>query len=183
MYDVEYVYTNGEEKDTQTYRNFMASIQAEEAQLQVPRRGDSIQLGPLTFKVLHPQTLTGNSNDNSVVLHLGCGTLDVLFTGDAEASAEGEMLVQSVVPVPDVDVLKVGHHGSRTATSEMFLEITQPEYGIISAGQENTYGHPHEETLQRLAQAGVQLLYTDTTEGDDTILLVSDCRTYSFQER
>lgn len=80
----------------------------------------------------------------------------------------------------DIDVLRVGHHGSRTSTSSEFLTTTIPETGIISAGLGNQYGHPHQEVVDRLNAAGVNIVYTDVSDADDTLFLTSDCQDYSI---
>ena len=178
MFNVERFYWNGQAADTQTFRDLMAAAQREGSVVTTPRRGDTIPLGGLDLRVLHPATLTGDSNADSIVLLVGCGAVEVLLTGDAETPSEGDMLAAGVLL--DVDILKVGHHGSRTATSDAFLATTQPEVGIISAGIDNQYGHPHQEVVDRLTAAGVQLFYTDTTDQDDTVRLTSDCQSYNL---
>jgi len=104
-------------------------------------------------------------NNYSVVAKLVYGNSSFIFTGDAERDQEKEMLKEGFNL--DSDVLKVGHHGSRTSTSEDFFNAVSPAYSIISVGAENRYGHPHDETLRRLF--GTQILRTDIS-GDITFL-------------
>jgi hypothetical protein len=106
--------------------------------------------------------------------------VDVLLTGDAETPSEDSMLAAGVIR--EVEVLKVGHHGSRTSTSQQFLDVVSPEVGVISAGEENQYGHPHIEVVDRLASAGVKILLTDTSEIDDTLVFKTDCQGYQFTD-
>jgi competence protein ComEC len=95
--------------------------------------------------------------------------------GDAEKEAEGAMLVASDSPLPDVEILKVGHHGSRTASSTDFLAMTTPEVAIYMAGADNRYGHPHAETISALQEIGAQIYGTDVK---GTILVVTYGATY-----
>ena len=81
----------------------------------------------------HPANLEGSTNNNSIVLHLAHGDIDFLFTGDADKEAEGQMMILSSVRLPEVEILKVGHHGSRTASSEDFLAITSPKPYALSS--------------------------------------------------
>ena len=94
----------------------MSAVNSEGCRVYEARRGDVIKAGNLTFNVLHPANLNGSTDDNSIVLSLSYGEVDFLFTGDVEQAADASMLVQSVLPVPDVETLKVAHHGSRTAS-------------------------------------------------------------------
>lgn len=179
LYSIERFYWNGQVHSTLTFQNLMAAAQAEAALTTISRRGDTIPLGNLTLQVLHPSTLSGDSNVDSIVVLLTCGTVEVILTGDAEAPSEGEMLSAGVLS--DIDVYKVGHHGSRTSTSALFLAAIAPEFGVVSAGLVNQYGHPHQEVVDSLTAAGVELWYTDITDQDDTVRLVSDCQTFSFE--
>jgi competence protein ComEC len=98
-------------------------------------------------------------NANSIVLRLSYGNFSMLFTGDAETETE-DLMMKSGAPLR-AQVLKVGHHGSRHATSSRFLEEVAPEAAVISSGAENRYGHPARQTLNRLQKAGVKIYRTD----------------------
>ncbi len=131
-------------------------------------RGDGIELDKgVQLQVLSPiQPLGKNSeNDNSIVLKLIAGGKRFLFTGDCESGCENGMLLG----LQDVgsDVLKVGHHGSRDATSQLFLMLVNPKIAVIEVGQ-NQYGFPHLETLERLENQGVKAYRTD---GDGSIVI------------
>jgi beta-lactamase superfamily II metal-dependent hydrolase len=106
-------------------------------------------------------------NANSVVLRLSYGNFAMLFTGDAETETE-QLMMESAEPLR-AQVLKVGHHGSRYATSGKFLEAVAPEVAIISCGAGNRYGHPAQSTLDRLQKAGAKIYRTDLN-GDITII-------------
>jgi len=178
LFTVDRFYWNGQTHTTQTFRNLKTAWEAEGSVITVSKAGDTIPLGDLSLQVLHPSSLATDKNVNSIVVSLTCGSVDVLFTGDAEVPSEANMIAAGVLS--DIDVLKVGHHGSNSSTSDTFLSLVRPEIGIISAGLTNQYGHPHAEVKDRLAAAGTELIYTDTTDQDDTVLLTSDCQTYSF---
>jgi competence protein ComEC len=113
------------------------------------------------LEILHPgEVLDGaNRNDNSVVVRLVYGNFVALLTGDAEESAENG-LIASGIPL-HATVLKAGHHGSHSSTTEPFLEAVRPAMAIISAGRGNNFGHPHAEVLERLNRRGVAILRTD----------------------
>jgi competence protein ComEC len=175
-FQVNQVWYNGDSADSKTYTEFMAAVQAEGADTHIGKRGDRINVGQLTFVLLNPTTLSGTTNTNSIVMSLSYGSVDFLFTGDAEKEAEGAMLVASDMSVPDVEILKVGHHGSRTASSPDFLAATKPEVAIYMAGEGNTYGHPHQETLTALSQIGATIYGTDV---NGTITVTTNGETYS----
>ena len=179
MYKVENVYLNGGQSSTATHANFLDAVEQEGAIVSTLRMNDTFHLGDMVIKVLHPYQLTGDSNVDSLVLQLGCGDVQVLLTGDSEIESEQSMLSEDVLQ--DIDLLKVGHHGSRSSTSQTFLDVIQPEVGVISAGFDSQYGHPHMEVVNRLVLEGVQIFETDTTESyDDTLKMTSDCRTYEI---
>ena len=98
------------------------------------------------------------------------GSTSFLFTGDAERREE-EIMINDYNRFLDVDVLKAAHHGSKTGTSEEFIKFTSPEYAIISAGINNKFGHPDQETLDRLEQNNIKVFRTDKSSA---ILLTSD---------
>ena len=108
-------------------------------------------------------------NETSLVLDLSFGEFDMLFTGDVEGSGE-ESLISSGL-LRDYDILKAAHHGSKNSGTEEFLQITAPEYAVISAGKDNRYGHPHAETLQRLNDAGGTVY---STQDNGAVMIRSD---------
>ncbi|MEX2263848.1 MAG: ComEC/Rec2 family competence protein [Bryobacteraceae bacterium] len=121
--------------------------------------GDRFEYGGAQVEVLAPprEYRAGNAahNRDSLVLRLTYGARSFLLSGDIERPAEDEL------PGVRVDVLKVAHHGSRTSTGEQFLDAARPAFAVISAGRENSYGHPHPDVLERLRKRGVTVLRTD----------------------
>lgn len=99
-----------------------------------------------------------NKNNDSIVLRLGYFDTTVLFTGDLEADAERALVRENDVVA---DILKVGHHGSYTSTSQEFLEEVGPSYAVISAGRNNSHGHPHDTVVKRLKKRGAGIYRTD----------------------
>jgi len=157
--NVDEILINNETYASTTYTNFKNL--AKSHIITVAQRGQTFILAEtVNLTVVNPvQPLEFASvNDNSIVVKLQVGNTSFLFTGDAEAEAEESMLdagldLQS-------DVLKVGHHGSRYATTQPFLDDVAPSYAIVSAGEGNPYGHPHEEAIQRLLVKGVTIYGT-----------------------
>jgi beta-lactamase superfamily II metal-dependent hydrolase len=177
QYKVQEVWTNGATAATLTYQDFAAAVAAEGAVEREIRRGSSTQFGGVTLTALDPvDPLTGDANGDSIVLRLSCGSVSVLLTGDANAASEASMMADAPVPL-DADVLKVGHHGSATSTTDAFLNAVTPADAVISVGTGNSYGHPTQETLNRLAAHGTVVYRTDL---NGTVVLNSDCNTYSI---
>ena len=162
---------------TQTFENFVKYLNAQGKSITVPTAGEQFSLGTAQVTILGPIQSADDSNNNSIVLKLQFGATSFLFTGDAEREEEQELLnsganLQSTV-------LKVGHHGSDTSTSYPFLRAVAPQYAVISVGAGNRYGHPTEEVLSRLRDAGVTTFRTDM-QGE--ITAVSDGQTVHFSE-
>jgi competence protein ComEC len=108
-----------------------------------------------------PAVAPSAKNNDSLVLRLRFGDRTLLLPGDAEKQVEREILSENSSEEMHSDVLKVGHHGSKNSTTPEFLAAVQPLVGIISAGEDNPYGHPSAELLERLESAGVRILRTD----------------------
>lgn len=125
--------------------------------------GDQLTYRDFSFYVLSPKELSTSKNDDSMVLWAKIGGLKWLFTGDAEMRSEERMV--STYPHLKVDVLKVGHHGSRGSTSEQLLEHIKPSIAIISAGYQNRYQHPHKEVIDKLEKRKIKILRTDIQGG------------------
>lgn len=140
---------------------------------QVVRAGDVLLLGAsTTVEILSPTYNVADieSNNSSIVLLVRYGATSFLLTGDAPSQIE-DYLVTKYGTVLVADVLKLGHHGSRTSSSLLFLETVDALYGVVSAGVDNTYGHPHEEVVAAVESLGMILLET-AREGD--IVFYSD---------
>jgi len=162
-----------------TYNKFITLAQTHN--LTVAQRGQTFILTETAnLTIVNPVQPPefGDQNDNSIVTKLQVANTSFLFMGDAEEPAEQSMLVSSVVSIK-CDVLKVGHHGSYTATSQAFLDIASPTYAIISAGENNSYGHPHNETIQKLLAEGVTIYGTYIS---GTITASTDGTTVTFQD-
>jgi competence protein ComEC len=178
-YDVNDIWLNGDTATSKTYIDFMNLVNKENAAVHQAERGNTIQAGALKFNVFNPaKPPFSDANNNSIVLSLSYGDIDFLFTGDAEQEAEFAMLISSVVPVPDVEILKVGHHGSNTASSQDFIDAIKPEIAIYMAGEGNSYGHPHQETLITLDNIGAEIYGTDV---HGTIIITTNGQTYDLQ--
>ena len=107
-----------------------------------------------------------NVHDSALVSELDFEGKKILFMADAEKNLERYLLQKGVLE--DIDVLKAGHHGSKTSSNDFFLKAVKPEYAVISVGARNRYGHPHQDVLSRLASAGAKIFRTDL---DGTITL------------
>ena len=157
------------------FDDFMHYADQQDLTVQIPKPGDSFLLGGAVVTVYGPVKSYAETNDTSIVLKVVFGETSFLFTGDMETAAENDMLdYWEGKDSLHADVLKVGHHGSDTSTGYRFVYETDPDYGVISVGEGNKYGHPCEEPLSRLKDAGVLIFRTDylghviaTTDGSE----------------
>ncbi len=108
------------------------------------------------------ENIDRNINNDSIVFRLDYFNTSLLFTGDLESDAEAVLLNSGRL---DADILKVGHHGSSTSSSKEFLEAVSPDYAIIQAGENNSYGHPHEKVVDRIRKLDTMIYRTDR-DGD-----------------
>lgn len=172
-YRVEMLITNGSELgETAVYDAVLDAAMAEEAVVRTAVAGEQIIIEDgVALQILHPGTDRNpqNRNENSVAMRVTYGDFAYLFTGDAEVFAERAM-VQSGLPL-HANVLKAGHHGSRTSSTLPFLEQVRPDVMIVSAGLDNRFGHPHPEVLVRAALMETAVLRTDQL---GTIELITD---------
>ncbi|EJB4752739.1 DNA internalization-related competence protein ComEC/Rec2, partial [Listeria monocytogenes] len=119
--------------------------------------GAKWQIGENSFECLYPDKAGEGGNDDSIVLKAVLDDKVWLFTGDLEANGEMGISEQPI----KADILKVGHHGSKTSSSKEFIQKVKPTFAVISCGLNNRFGHPHEETINTLETAGVTILRTD----------------------
>ena len=169
-----HVYSPVTEASTQCFQAFVKDTRQQGLQVEVPAVGTVWQLGSAAVTMLGPVAQYSDTNDTSIVLRIDYGSTSFLLTGDMEKTAETD-LVNSGANLK-ADVLQVGHHGSSTSTGYLFLNAVLPEMAVISCGVGNKYGHPHEETLSILRDAGVNLYRTDL---QGTITIGSDGQNYT----
>lgn len=172
-FEIGCIYLPDVSADTATYVGMVETILERDIPAEVAETGVTLLSGDVQARFLAPSIIDrDDQNRNSAVLLLTYGTRTFLFMGDADTSIE-----DSLGGDIDCDVLKVGHHGSRTASGDGFLRRATPTYAIISCGKGNSYGHPHEEALSRLQACGAEILRTDlvgtvTIRTDGTTLTV-----------
>lgn len=177
--DVGQVLDSGQVHTTQTFEDLLDAIYNKQIPLRSVSESESINLDPtVRINVLNPpESIPDGSNneaefnDNSVVLKLTYGNFSALLTGDMEERNEARLVFKNATML-DADVLKAGHHGSRTSSSLAFLNAVTPEVVAISLGAGNSYGHPHKEAMDRISASGAQYLLR--TDIDGTITLTSD---------
>lgn len=174
-FEISKVFVSNFEKDNNTYRKLMQALDDKNLRGITPAVESQYKLGTAEFTILAPNDTYDTPNDSSIALLLKNGKNSFLFTGDAEATAEMDILATDI----DIsaDVYKVGHHGSRSSTSKKFFKAVDPDYAVISCGEGNSYGHPHAETLNTLRTNGVAVYRTDE---DGTIIATADGKEISF---
>ncbi len=167
---------------TRTYEDVLDALLEKDLTVSSPQPGEVFSLGDASFTILSPSAEiaaeaqeAGDLNNLSVGIRLVYGSTAFVLCGDAESVSE-EAMVQSGLPLK-ADVLKAGHHGSSTSTCGSFLDAVDPDYAVISCGKDNSYGHPHQETLDRLHAAGVSVFRTDE---QGTVIAVSDGASISW---
>ncbi|EMA68188.1 beta-lactamase [Halorubrum aidingense JCM 13560] len=174
------VYDPGIAASTQTYAEYLDAVEAHDVTLYETREGDAISFGDVDVDVLGPpEPYLENEarNENSIVLKLTHGETSFLLSGDAEDDQE-EYLIDAYGTELQSTVLKAGHHGSSSSSSEPFIDAVRPRAVVISSAYDSQYGHPHDEVLQRLADRSLPTYWT-ATHGD--IVLVSDGSGVSVQ--
>jgi len=180
------IYDSGQEHNTQTFENYLDLIESKRIPFSLAR--ENIEIDDLDskvdIKILNPPeplfVRTGNDiNDNSIVLKLTYSNFSILFTGDIGEIPE-ERLVSNENIIKDIDILKVPHHGSKYSSTKEFLQSVNPQIAVISVGENNRYGHPHLETLERLEnQESIEHIFR--TDIDGTIILITDGSQYAMK--
>ena len=158
-FDVDTIFTSPYAGDAASYLRFVETVENAQLTLEVPDQGVQYRLGDARFEFIGPLEDHNNVNDDSLVMRLTYGDTNFLFTGDMTADAEKELIEDG--ENVKCDVLKVGHHGSSGSSCYQVLYEAEPKIAVISCGRDNDYGHPHEETLGRLKDAGVTVYRTD----------------------
>ena len=191
QYGVKELVYNGIPSTSKYFINALKAAKANGTQQVKVKAGDVLDFGNgVSFEIISPsQSLIDEDtaaikakkkvdvNNESVVGRLTFGNFAMLFTGDAEGPVEKDMAA-SYGKKLKCQVLKAGHHGSKTSSTAEFLKLVQPESVVMSLGVNNQYGHPHEALLNRLQKQGVKNIYRTDTNG--TITIVSDGSSYSI---
>ena len=154
--DVDKIYLPQIQTTTKTYEEVLEAIQNRNKKINSLKKGDKLTIGEAEAQVMTDSILDKNNlNLSSNIIKLEFNGTSFLFTGDAEI--ENEESVQW----EQIDILKVGHHGSTTSTSQKFLNQIKPQYAIISVGKDNDYGHPKDKIIRRLQDIGAKIYRTD----------------------
>ena len=162
------VWTSGASHTTGTFERFLDTIAERRIPYHEVTTGDQIVVGDLHLDVLYGVRSASDLNNTSLVLRLAYGNVTFLFTGDAERPVEQKLLQTDDLTAT---VLKVGHHGSYTSSSPPFIAAVKPQIAVYSAGGGNSYGHPHQVTLDTLTAAGATIYGTDK---DGTVVISTD---------
>ena len=175
------IYDPGIAASTQTYGAYLDAVAAHNVSLYETRAGDAIAFAGVDVAVLGPPEpyLDGDDrNENSLVVKLTHGETSLVLTGDAEADQEG-YLVSTYGEQLNTTVLKTGHHGSASSSTPAFLDAARPQVAVISSAYDSQYGHPHEETLERLGDRSIPTYWTAThgnvvfTSDDHTLTIAT----------
>ena len=167
---------------TKTWIKLLEKIDEKNINVIFSEVGKTLAVGDAEMKILAPSDnmLAGKEvNDYSIVAKVTYGETSFMFTGDAESDSEAEIIKAFPASELKCNVLKVGHHGSSTSSSQAFLNAVKPDIALISCGKGNDYGHPHKETMQKLGDMGINIFRTDEM---GTVIIVSDGKTVSRLE-
>ncbi|MDQ0338866.1 beta-lactamase superfamily II metal-dependent hydrolase [Caldalkalibacillus uzonensis] len=173
-FPVQEVWMSGDTHSTRTFERAVEAILQSDATYYEPRAGETFEIGSLRIEVVHPETLTGDLDEGSISIRAVYGEVALLFTGDAGQASEQEMIARG--HQLQADIFQLGHHGSSTSNGEEFLQAVKPKVAIYSAGQDNSYGHPHREVVQLISSLNIPL-YGTAEHG--TIWVITDGAEFS----
>lgn len=172
-YEVEYIFRTNNINVTPASVAFDDYAEKEKAEVILVQAGQIVRVGAsTTIEFFSPAGDTANwpSNNSSIILCVTYGDIDFLLTGDAPKTVE-ENIVRLYGERLESEILKLGHHGSDTSSSQIFLDVVKPEVAVVSAGKENRYGHPHTKVLERVLRSGIDVV---STAESGTITFVTD---------
>lgn len=190
-FQIKQIYDNGQAANTAMYKNYLKNIKTKNIVYKALKKGDTITLGDdVKFAVLSPGkpftkentqgvSESGLTNDNSIVCKMTYGTFSIMFTGDAQKEVEEQLLKNYKGAELQANVLKVGHHGSKTSSSPAFVAAVKPADATISCGVNNQYKFPHKPTLDTLKKYHVNVYRTDK---DGIISIISDGSSYEIKK-
>lgn len=182
--EITQVFDSGAKTTSSTYAQLLEQFLAKKVKFKIPRKGEEITYNKdLNLKLLAPQepllkNTKSDINNSSIVSKLTYKDISFLFTGDTEEESQNQILSSFSSTDLKSSILKVAHHGSRYTTSNEFLDSVKPEIAVISAGKGNTYGHPHQEALDRLNDKKIPIYRTDMS---GTIIITTDGKKYTIK--
>ncbi len=177
---VKHIYDSGQKATTKSFQQYLSQVKQKAIPFDIVAQGQILDLGGgAQLKFLAPfqpylRHTDSDFNNNSIVAKLTFGAFSMLFVGDSEQEAETRLLQTYGKELQSL-VLKVGHHGSHTASTPEFLKTVAPETAIISVGRNNDYHHPYPSTVKRYSDFGIKLLRTDL---NGTVTITTDSKTY-----
>lgn len=156
-----------------TYEKFLTAVSDNAGNVIAAKPGETYSYGEMTLEIFAPLRDYDNLNDMSAVSRISYGDTSVMFTGDATTTVEKDLLKKNIDY--SATVLNVGHHGSKTSSSEAWLRAVNPKYAVICCGENNDYGHPHSVITKRLEEFGIEYFETDLL---GTIVFESDSKNF-----
>ena len=168
--------------DNTAYCMLLQALEQSDTDVVQATAGARYNVGCFTMTVLAPLEEYDpdiGSNNHSIVVKISYGDFSAMFTGDAEKQEETEIVSNYSSYILRSDVLKVGHHGSKTSSSKAFLESVKPSIAVISCGKDNQYGHPHKTTLNKLSEIGAEIVRTDES---GTIIIATDGKGWQLKK-
>lgn len=167
-FTIKNVFVGNGNADTKTYQDFYSACINKQLQPSVPLQDKTFTLGNGSFQFFNQTSQRDNANDNSLVALYTIGSNKFLFMGDSGKEVEADLPLDKI---GKVDVLKVGHHGSKSSSSDSFIKSVSPKNAVICCGKNNKYGHPHQETLDVLSKNNIATYRTDL---NGTVIAMSD---------
>jgi len=183
-FTIKQIYDSGQTATSNMYKQYLLTAQKKKIPFALLEAGGQLDIGGgIVLKVLAPEKpfISGSDSDlnnNSIVLKLVFGSFSMLLTGDAEKESEDRMVKRFSGELKST-VLKVGHHGSSSSSSQVFLKAVSPEAAVISLGANNEYHHPHPSVLKRYDQQKIKVYRTDT---QGTVAITSDGVSYTISK-
>ncbi len=165
--------------DTKTFEDVLDALERHQLKITRPKVKDQYSLGDASFTILAPNSSEySDLNNYSICIRLTYGNTSFLLVGDAEKVSENEMLKNGLDL--SADVLKLGHHGSAYSSTSKFLDAVKPSFAVICAGEDNSYGHPHAETMEAVLERGIKVYRTDK---QGSIVFTTDGQTVSVNQQ
>lgn len=170
-------------QESKEYTTFLNLAKRQQTNLIYVRKGDVIKIGDCIIEILYPdneEIVENRKNNNAIVSKITWKEYSILFTGDIEEKAEKKILnmYENKLEKLESTIIKVGHHGSKTSSTEAFIQAVKPKIALIGVGKNNKFGHPNENVLERLKNIGCKIYRTDI-QGEITVKLNSTVKVYT----